>query len=336
MKKGPYNKATGEMLQGYGFGPNTQIKSIDVTKTGLFGRPKKFTVNFTNPEMDPRKQNLITLPEQNKDAESKSEKQSSVYSNTEGLKGKTKRKIKRAERKTAREIARGEEKQYGGDLSSFTGAMQQFPNGGSPVTFTNNPALAGMSNVDMISLNEGIPGLKQSSFWGDQASFNAPAPVNPQKQPEEIKTDPNQISSDQAKKELQATPGDYSADFKVKNSYQLDPQGTINTVNAAVTGVAGMIDRFKNKKRNAKMYENLTADNLYASDPSRDRGDYDTNTGLYRPDQQGAVHTSRSAQYGGSLYQDGGFYDEEDDDVAYMTEDQIKQFLANGGEIEYL
>jgi hypothetical protein len=37
------------------------------------------------------------------------------------------------------------------------------------------------------------------------------------------------------------------------------------------------------------------------------------------------------------IYQDGGYYDEEeDDDVAYMTEDQIRQFLANGGEIEYL
>lgn len=329
-------------------------------------------------------------------------------------------------------------RQFGGDLTRFTGGMQQFPIGGSPITYTDNPALVGMSNVDMISLNEGIPGLQQSSFWGDQASFNAPAPVNPQQQPEEVKMDKAQISSDQAKKEYQATPGDFSMDVKVKDTWQINTPQAINTLNAGITGVAGMINRMKDKKRNAKMYDNLTADNLYASDPSRDRGDYDTNTGLYRPDQQGATHTSRSARYGG-MYQDGGqrrsfyntaisdynqwlanpkawqedpemlapdgknlnlcldcmdmdysneqdirdahklieegystgthrneeafhkglkqyglenpiyaskkqlaqnqfggYYDEEDDDVAYMTEDQIRQFLANGGEIEYL
>jgi hypothetical protein len=227
-------------------------------------------------------------------------------------------------------------RQFGGDLRRFTGGMQQFPNGGSPVTFTDNPALVGMSNVDMISLNEGIPGLQQSSFWGDQASFNKPAPVNTQKQPEQIKMDKTQVSSDQAKKAYQATPGDFSMDVKVKDTWEINTPQAIASLNAGVTGVAGMIDRFNNKKRDAKMYENLTADNLYASDPSRDRGDYDTNTGLYRPNEQGAVHTSRSAQYGGMIYQDGGYYDEEDDDVAYMTEDQIRQFLANGGEIEYL
>jgi cytochrome c553 len=225
-------------------------------------------------------------------------------------------------------------KQFGGDLRRFTGGMQQFPNGGSPVTFTDNPALVGMSNVDMISLNEGIPGLGQSSLTG---FMNTNAPVRDQSQdPKEVKTDPTQVSSDQAKKAYQATPGDYSMDFKVKNTWEINPEAALQVANAGVRGATGLIDRFRNKDREARMYDNLTADNLYASDPSRDRGDYDANTGLYRPNEQGSLHTSRSAQYGGMIYQDGGYYDEEDDDVAYMTEDQIRQFLANGGEIEYL
>jgi hypothetical protein len=191
-----------------------------------------------------------------------------------------------------------------------------------------------MSNVDMISLNEGIPGLSQSSLTG---FMNTNAPTRDQSQdPKEVKTDATQISSDQAKKAYQATPGDFSMDFKNKNIWEIDPEASLAVINAGTRGAAGMIDRFRNRDREAKMYDNLTADNLYASDPSRDRGDYDINTGLYRPDEQGAVHTSRSAQYGGMIYQDGGYYDEEDDDVAYMTEDQIRQFLANGGEIEYL
>jgi hypothetical protein len=320
-------------------------------------------------------------------------------------------------------------KQFGGDLRRFTGG------GDSPVTFTDNPALVGMSNVDMISLNEGIPGLGESSLTG---FMNTNAPVRDQSQdPKEVKIDKTQISSDQAKKAYQATPGNYSMDFKVKDTWQIDTPAAINTLNAGLRGAAGWIDRFK-----AKMYDNLTADNLYASDPSLDRGDYSvtgSDYGLYRSPDQGAIHTSRSAQYGGMMYQDGGqrrsfyntaisdynqwlanpkawqedpemlapdgknlnlcldcmdmdysneqdirdahklieegystgthrneeafhkglkqyglenpvyaskkqlaqnqfggYYDEEDDDVAYMTEDQIRQFLANGGEIEYL
>jgi hypothetical protein len=111
--------------------------------------------------------------------------------------------------------------------------------------------------------------------------------------------------------------------------YDIDPEAALATANAGIRGVTGMIDRFKNKDREAKMYENLTADNLYAADPSRDAGDYDVNSGLYRPNEQGAVHTSRSAQYGGNAnYSEG--------DVMDMTEEELEEFLANGGEVEYL
>jgi hypothetical protein len=144
------------------------------------------------------------------------------------------------------------------------------------------------------------------------------------------------------------------------------------------------------------MYKNLTADNLYAADPSRDRGDYDVNSGLYRPNEMGQTWNSRSKQYGGELdpyemaypnapednlwypgidteymnfpvlnqdildrfyrnqspmpmeeelpeeaymYQAqlGGtmdFYDEGDE--VYMSEDELKDFLKRGGQVEYL
>jgi hypothetical protein len=295
-------------------------------------------------------------------------------------------------------------KQFGGDLRRFTGGMQQFQPGGSPVTYTDNPALVGMSNVDMISLNEGIPGLGESSLTG---FMNTNAPVRDQSQdPKEVKTDPTQISSDQAKKAYQATPGDFSMDFKNKNIWEIDPEASLAVINAGARGVAGMIDRFKNRDRQAKLYDNLTADNLYASDPSLDRGDYSvtgSDYGLYRSPDQGGVHTSRSAQYGGMMYQDGGeldpyeiaypnapednlwypgidseymnfpilnqdildrfyrnqspmpmqeelpeeaymyqaqlggamdFYDEGDE--VYMSEDQLKDFLKRGGQVEYL
>jgi hypothetical protein len=212
----------------------------------------------------------------------------------------------------------------GGDLSRFTGG------GNSPVTYTDNPALVGMSNVDMLTLNEGIQGLQPTNFWNDQQSFNEKVPVNTQKQPEEIKMDKAQLSSDQAKKEYQATPGNFSMDFKTKNMWEIDPEGSLATLNAGVRGATGMLNRFTNNKQNSKRFENLTADNLYASDPSRDRGDYDTNTGLYRPNDQGQTWGSRSAQYGGAM---NDYYEDEEVD---MTEEELADFLANGGEVEYL
>jgi hypothetical protein len=215
-------------------------------------------------------------------------------------------------------------KQFGGDLSRFTGG------GNSPVTYTDNPALVGMSNVDMLTLNEGIQGLQPTNFWNDQQSFNEKVPVNTQKQPEEIKMDKAQLSSDQAKKEYQATPGNFSMDFKTKNTWDIDAEGALATANAGIRGAAGLIDRFRNKGREQKMYEGMNAENLYAVDPSRDRGDYDTNTGLYRAADMGQTWNSRSKQYGGAM---DDYYEDEEVD---MTEEELADFLANGGEVEYL
>ena len=215
-------------------------------------------------------------------------------------------------------------KQFGGDLSRFVGG------GNSPVTYTDNPAFVGMSNVDMLTLNEGIQGLQPSNFWNEQASFNDAVPVNTQKQPEEIKMDKAQLSSDQAKKAYQATPGKFSMDFKTKNMWEVDPEGSLAVANAGIRGAAGLIDRFRNKGREQKMYEGMNAENLYAVDPSRDRGDYDTNTGLYRAADMGQTWNSRSKQYGGAM---DDYYEGDEID---MTEEELADFLANGGEVEYL
>jgi hypothetical protein len=81
-------------------------------------------------------------------------------------------------------------------------------------------------------------------------------------------------------------------------------------------------------------YDNFTADNLYASDPSRDRGDY-AESGLYRPDEQGQTWNSRSKQYGGDI-NFGEDPDYVEGDEVYMTDDEIRQYMANGGQVEYL
>jgi hypothetical protein len=128
--------------------------------------------------------------------------------------------------------------------------------------------------------------------------------------------------------------GDVTLDFKSKMN--MDPQAALLVGNAAARGALGMFDRARNRQRERDMYGNLTSDNLFATDPSRDRGDYDTNTGLYRPDQMGQTWNSRSKQFGGEntyLNEDPDYVD---GDEVYMTDEEIQNFIANGGEIEYL
>jgi hypothetical protein len=126
--------------------------------------------------------------------------------------------------------------------------------------------------------------------------------------------------------------GEFAVDFKNKNAYEVDAQGVLNTGNAAARGILNFFEKRGQRKRNKNFYDRFTSDNLYADDPSRDRGDYDTNTGLYRPDEQGQVWNSRSARYGGYM-QTGGFVE---GDVIDMTPEELEEFLANGGEVEII
>jgi hypothetical protein len=221
----------------------------------------------------------------------------------------------------------------GGALQNFL-LRAQF-GGTNPVVYTNNPAMAGVSDAEMIALNPGIQGLEPSiaaNIMNTSDLLQTNMPVRDQSNdPEEMIVQGQQ--SHQIKKTYEPE-GDVTLDFKTKAA--VDPQAYLLAGNAAARGALGMIDRFQNRRREREMYNNLTSDNLYAGDTSRDRGDYDTNSGLYRPDEMGQTWNSRSKQLGGQndyLNEDPDYVD---GDEVYMTEDQIQDFLARGGEIEYI
>ena len=107
-------------------------------------------------------------------------------------------------------------------------------------------------------------------------------------------------------------------------------EARLQTFNTGVD-IADSIRRGRETKNaENEMYENLSSNNLYASDSTRDRGDYDTNSGLFRPDEQGQM---QSSQYGGDVYQDGGYVE---GDEVFMTDEEIQEFLANGGDLEFI
>jgi hypothetical protein len=318
--KGAYNKNTGEMFKGIpGFNPYAQVQNIT-------GKGRKFSVTYnTNPTGKPEDRKLAfatpgSQQEQQKQQgiANKSTQPKAGFSNTDGLSFGAKRQIRQGERemmRNDRKVARNPEgkvpfmlnapgkvnqagptqKQYGGDMEPYLPIALYGTE--SPVSMVDSPV-----NNDLR-----MP-TKSSKEVGQQMMMD---------------------SRKKLEGEANYMPDEYTEDYKVKSKWLGDRQGAILSANAAVEGLAGGINRFRNRKAEARMYDNLTADNLYAKDPSKDSGDYDINTGLYRPDDQGQTWGSRSAQYGGtSNYSEG--------DEVEMTEEELEQFLANGGEVEYL
>jgi hypothetical protein len=126
----------------------------------------------------------------------------------------------------------------------------------------------------------------------------------------------------------------YAAKFKNKNMYNVDFERGVNQFNTLANFGIQKLGERGDKGIQQNFYDNLTGDNLYGSTNLQDRGTYDTNSGLFRPDQMGFKGIIRN----GGFLQEGGYtmpeYDQ--DEEAYMTQDEIDQFLADGGELEYL
>jgi hypothetical protein len=234
--------------------------------------------------------------------------------------------------------------QYGGNLSKFVNGnevTQTSTGADSPIVYGNNPTNPFLRYDDAGKLV--IPGfgepkkdenaqlkstLNYYEGYGEGDDFSA-APAGSASTMDESG---NEIvmSPDAARKKIEEN--EFAVDFKNKDTYEVDAQGMLNSANAGARGILNFFEKRDQRRQNKDFYDRFTADNLYASDPSRDRGDYDTNTGLYRPNEQGQIWNSRSKQLGGFMQQ-GGFAE---GDVVDMTPEEIEEFIANGGEIEII
>jgi hypothetical protein len=231
----------------------------------------------------------------------------------------------------------------------------------SPIVYTNNRALEGLSDVDLLTnmtnkeftkptTADSFMSMSKNSWASQDSPFNKPTLDQQTGCTEDEKKDPTskcydaekygmKIQDDalgSARETTQKTyapkAGNFAVDFKNKNAYEVDAQGVLNSANAGAKGILNFFEKRSQKKANKNFYDRFTADNLYASDPIRDRGDYEANSGLYRPDEQGQTWNSRSAKYGGYM-QSGGFVE---GDIVDMTPEEIEEFLANGGELEMI
>ena len=170
---------------------NTMIKNIHVDRQNIFGRPKEYTVNFTNPEMDPRKQNLITVPSGTAPTTTPATgvtptvptypQAQDIDMTGVGIRGRM--AINKGERQANRNDRRvGRNSQaapfaYGGNLSKFIPQAQSGAQ--SPIVYTNNPVLAGMSSASMVNAAAPANAVNMAGLsGGTNLSWNTPGMVN--------------------------------------------------------------------------------------------------------------------------------------------------------------
>jgi hypothetical protein len=117
----------------------------------------------------------------------------------------------------------------------------------------------------------------------------------------------------------------FAVKFKNKNMYNIDFERGVNQFNTGANMFLSAVGERGDREREAQMFNNLTADNLYSASNTINRGNYDPNSGLFRQDEMGFTGVAKK---GGSTYKEGG--------QTYMSAKQIADFLANGGEIEFI
>ena len=150
-------------------------------------------------------------------------------------------------------------------------------------------------------------------------------------------------------------PGLVGVEFGVNRTFN-DPEAGVNVFNAGMRGGLGLIKRARDNKYQKKMIlDNSDPMNLYANATTTDRGDWQdfgSKSGMWKYDQEGTNDLSdfKASKYGGYMQMGGGthkmfnglnmrnsdhkYYDEGDE--VYMTREEIEQYLAAGGQIEYL
>lgn len=126
-----------------------------------------------------------------------------------------------------------------------------------------------------------------------------------------------EIEQPELEQQKQIIPTEYTQEGKINNVYGINTGVAINGFNKFANMAAQSLELGDFAQNQRFAMDNLTADNLYGKNYRRDRGDYDTNSGLFRPDQMGQ-----------KFYKKGG--------VVEMTEEELEQFLKNGGKVEYL
>jgi hypothetical protein len=198
---------------------------------------------------------------------------------------------------------------------------------------TRTPATQGLVDVGNQTQEQPIEGLEPTPFWNNQSSFNPPTPEVPGEQPDQYEIDEKQTAG-------------YMEKPETRNMFMpnVNPEQMLNKANSRMRGFLGRVDqRQRSKDEINQTLNNTDPMNIYASNNDMDKGDWNdvgSKSGLFRYNQMGSDRNSRStfgnyatAKNGGYMAQ-GGTY--QDDEEVYMSPEELEEFLAAGGQVEYL
>jgi len=317
-----------------------------VTKKGLLGRPKKWIdIYQTGDQTGVNLNNLEQLLGQGNSFGNRNIKDFAGDMRLTMAQNRGNRVQNRNERRSAR--AEEKEKFFpGGQVTCppgyvkdpVSGLCKNFAGQIAPSNETTNAANTFQSNAQSLMNTNPFQSTGVNSFTGENYAYTKDGKLTV--------NDFGQTTSNAT------TPPDENlvgVEYKRKDMRNIDPEAGVNVFNAGARGVLGAFDRMQNKKKERNLiYDTVDPMNLYASANEQDRGDWQdfgSKSGMYRYNQQGQDRSSRAtfgnyatSKYGGYM-QAGGFYEvpsyEEDAEV-YMTPEELEQFLAAGGQVEYL
>jgi hypothetical protein len=154
----------------------------------------------------------------------------------------------------------------------------------------------------------------------DQDERLEPLPV---KTLEDLKPLGQQMMMDSRQKiadEANFAPEEYTVDYKVKNAFNVNKPMAIGAANAFGNKLASFIGG-----RQEEDFRPLTQEELVGTTARRQEGLY-SEYGDFKPDKQANLRSGLFSKYGGSTV----------GDELDMTEEEIEEFLANGGELEFI
>jgi len=208
---------------------------------------------------------------------------------------------------------------YGGDIS--VPELHKYQMDGQ-VAFNPND-----NNMNISNLQGFFDKAPTKDVTGNPIDATVPESM----QPDNINIDPNQANSPSVTDQ----PDNFSQDYLVKKDWNKIGQDVSAIGQGLGYGLkAGLdiADKIKARKQeNQMLVDTTSAESNYGISNQDNRGDYDPNSGKFRPNETGF-----KSRYGGGIYAMGGNTMDEDEDVQYMTQEEIDDFIANGGELEYL
>jgi hypothetical protein len=337
VQRGPYTKS-GQTFNPAGYGTTGAISNINVTKSSLMGRPKKYSITYSNPnQLAPMGS---TTPGAKPGAPTKSatepnKEKDPRFSNTEGLNPFTRGKIALNEFVNNAQTARGERK-FGTAEEQARAYEKANPMQRMATNPLNKMRVSSSANQAPMSRMSTLPAflggkLRGAQYGGMMEYADGNEVTTPVDQDERFQPLPTKSAQTvgnelmmQSRKNIadqaEFLPEEYTVDYKVKNAFNVNYPMALNAANAIGNVGASFLEN------RGKQYQGaLTQEEMTGTDARKFAGNF-TEYGEFRPDLQGNKSNSAFSKYGGAT----------EGDELYMTEEEIERFLAEGGELEYL